>query len=133
MLNRTVYEALPYAYIVLASLLLVTQDAAPAWMIGIALYYWGARVWLMRSNARCARATTRKRVSLPSAWYEAAPFVYLLAGLVCGQIYSHVEVAQLQPMTLAASAMFLFAGLSSWMMRIIRRDFHRLTPRLVAC
>jgi len=124
-LSKPVYEALPYAYILTGSTVLITQNSLLAWASGLLLYAVGAIIWLLRARYRCAPAAPTRRVKLPVTAYEAAPFIYIAAGLFCHLTYLYAEGGQTPMLTLAAAVMLYGAGYGSWFMRAYYRGYHR--------
>ncbi|WP_210395686.1 hypothetical protein [Motiliproteus sediminis] len=125
MLSRPIYESLPYAYIIAGCAVIVLLESKLAWIPGILLFIAGAHVWILRAQYRARlqrRPKARRR--LPRPLYEAAPFLYLFAGLACLMLYLRYDGEQALPLTLAAAIMFFGAGLGGWLMRGYYRHYH---------
>lgn len=121
MLNTKIYEALPYAYLGSGTLVMLTQTTPLAWTSGLLLFMAGALVWVMRSNHRYRPRQRTRSQGLPRRVYEAAPFLYMLAGFISLLMWRSLDLTQMPAMTLAAAVMFLGAGVGSWWLRTRNR------------
>jgi len=126
MISRAIYESLPFVCITAGMEVIFVLESFWAWPLGILLYGVGAYVWIARAN-RLARRNDPDYQS-PRALgylYEAAPFIYIFAGVVCLTLFLRYEGEQSLPLTLAASLMFFTAGFGSWILRSVSRRYDR--------
>lgn len=85
-LPKNLYEVVPYAYIAVGIVLLVSDLHLFARIAGVLLYCAGACYWILRSNyRRDDRYSVQARApdfALSAIIYEAQPFFYILCGII---------------------------------------------------
>lgn len=118
-LPKSLYELLPYAYLLLGAVLIAGLDSPVAYASGALLYMAGAAVWVVRSSHRRKNSNDkiqnrRGRVVFPEKLYEFLPFVYMGLGLVLATLSSH-------PIAYLSAFVFGFAGALVWLIRAIYR------------
>ena len=139
---KVLYEVRPYLCLAAGAALIVGQNGLVLWLAGFSLYCAGALCWVIRAQFRQRhgrRYPTREyhdlpkgdsspidsyqaSLALPERVYELLPFGYILAGLVCCQLYLHLIPSYL---TAASTSLFLSAGLGVWVLRGYYRGYHR--------
>lgn len=119
-LPKGLYEALPYVYLLLGALLVVSLDSPFLYASGALLYMAGAAVWVIRSSHR--RKNNRKEIQnrngsivFPEKVYEFLPFIYMGMGLMLVATFSH-------PISYISAFVLGFAGALVWMIRAIYRS-----------
>lgn len=125
-LPSPLYEGLPYLYLVSGlAVMLADIEAQLSLIVGLALYILGSLVWITRSNARrrdryqhlaeLARQRNSFHSSYSPQWfYEAQPFLYLLAGIACLIYTSH-------PLGVISACLFFSASLFVFYSRVQHR------------
>ncbi len=107
MLPTTVYEFLPYLYMLLGAAIGLALGGYPA-AFGLLLFGCGAVIWVLRSGHR--RRNTHLRPNQVARWYwtasiyEAIPFLYITIGLGLLQFMHH-------PVRFISGSLFIAAGL----------------------
>ncbi|WP_417763880.1 hypothetical protein [Shewanella sp.] len=82
MLNRPLYELLPYGYMALGGISFMMLEPDYALLSSIVLFILGARIYALRSqNRRTDPAKRRKSGNMPKAMYDLMPFLYVLSAL----------------------------------------------------
>ncbi len=95
-LPRTLYELLPWAYLLVGAAILLMINTPLAYLSGGLFYLAGALTWVQRSeyrrqdrsisyrHRRRVRRTSaqRRRLPLPFWLYESLPFVYIGVGIL---------------------------------------------------
>lgn len=104
MLAKPIYEIIPYFYILLgAGCLLIANTIIPT-LIGVYLFFNGANIWRLRSNARRVdHKVNRKHVKKHYYYYEFKPFILLALSFLLINWFPH------QLVTLASLMMGLIA------------------------
>ncbi len=75
MLAKPIYESIPYFYIVFGSFCVVASSALLPTILGVLLFFNGANIWRLRSNARRKdRQVNRIRANKHFYYYEFKPF-----------------------------------------------------------
>ena len=85
MLPKPIYEAMPVAYLVVGSALVVGSEHVLLFIAGCALFIAGSMIAFFRSEFRRMDnhdSPLHKLVILPEYVYEMLPFSYLLASLL---------------------------------------------------
>jgi accessory gene regulator protein AgrB len=98
MLAKPIYESVPYCYILLgAGCLLIAANVIPT-LIGLFVFFNGANIWRLRSNARRVdHKVNRKRVKKHYYYYEFKPFILLALSFLLLNWFPHqlITVASL--------------------------------------
>ncbi len=85
MLPKPLYELLPYLYILAGSSIIMTLDGAST-PVGFLLYFFGAWIWMIRSESRRRNSRQRQSNLHRAYWspvlYELQPFCYTWVGLL---------------------------------------------------
>lgn len=129
MLPNTIYERLPYLYLLLGLGCLFLLSTPLGYLLGIPLYIAGAWVWVRRSAYRrqdrkqsvMRRRRRMRRTSSPKPHhrmsegiYEAMPFIYIAVGV------GVLGVSQTL-LTIVCSLLLLFSGLTVLYLRTHNR------------
>ncbi len=119
-LPKSLYEILPYTYLLLGAMLIVSLDSPFTYASGALLYMAGAAVWVVRSSHRRKNNSQeiqnrRGLVVFPEKLYEFLPFAYMGLGIVLATAFSN-PVAYLSAFVLG------FAGALVWLIRAIYRS-----------
>lgn len=130
-LPTPLYESLPYFYIgVCAILLLSFNSESPALLSVLALYIFGSIIWIKRSNYR-RRDRREQRLFLaqisrgrlngymPQWLYEEQPFIYLGGGIACIILLEN-------PLALMSGSLLLLASIIVLSARVKNR--HTFIP-----
>ncbi|HEY5717715.1 MAG TPA: hypothetical protein VIS52_04415 [Motiliproteus sp.] len=131
MISRAIYESLPFVCLTAGMEVIFVLETPWAWLPGVLLYCLGAYVWIARAN-NIARHPTQGveapaktyPAGIKKALYEAAPFIYIFAGVICMSTFLRYEGEQSLPLTLAAAIMFFGAGFGSWLLRSTGRRYN---------
>lgn len=118
-LPKSLYELLPYAYLLLGAMLIIGLNSPVAYASGALLYMAGAAVWVVRSSHRRKNSNNkiqnrRGLVVFPEKLYEFLPFAYMGLGIVLATVFSH-------PIAYLSAFVLGFAGALVWLIRAIYR------------
>ncbi len=118
--QKPVYEALPYAYIAIGVLVVLVLDSPLTYFSGMLFYVAGAVVWVMRSayrrkNSKQQIANRRGRFVFPELVYEYLPFIYIGLGVLL-LVFFNV------PLAFIPAGIFCMAGALVWIIRAIYRS-----------
>lgn len=119
-LPKALYEALPYVYLILGVVLVVSLQSPIAYASGALFYIAGAAVWVVRSshrrkNSNQAIENRRGRLVFPEKMYEYLPFAYMGFGIILAAAFDH-------PIAYLSAAVLTFAGALVWLIRAIYRS-----------
>ena len=88
MLTKPMYEILPVSYMAIGIISLLMLDQNYAVASALVIFTLGAKIYTMRSqNRRTDPLRKRKSGTLPSAVYDATPFVYLLLATMVFKLF----------------------------------------------
>ncbi|BDM63649.1 hypothetical protein NFHSH190041_11010 [Shewanella sp. NFH-SH190041] len=76
MINRPLYETLPYAYLVLSIICLLSLQAPIALAFALLIFIIASYILILRSANRRTDPLTRRRCGLPKGLYEFLPYLY---------------------------------------------------------
>ncbi|MDQ9092398.1 hypothetical protein RC083_12445 [Pseudoalteromonas haloplanktis] len=83
MLAKPIYESIPYFYIAFGSFCMVVSSALLPTALGVLLFFNGANIWRLRSNARRKdHQVNRIRANKNFYYYEFKPFLLLIVGIL---------------------------------------------------
>lgn len=81
MLAKPIYESAPYLYFIFGASCLLIANTILLTLIGIILFFYGANIWRLRSNARrIDHKVNRIKVKKNYYYYEFKPFILLACG-----------------------------------------------------
>jgi len=116
MLDKRIYEALPYVYLALGAVLVFSLQHPASLLLALAFFAQGARIWVHRSSyrRRQQRLVPKPVGAIPFWCYELLPFGYAGCGLV---LLAYADSRWLQ----ASAVLLLAAGAQLWWLRAIQR------------
>ncbi|MCW8884297.1 MAG: hypothetical protein OQK12_03455 [Motiliproteus sp.] len=119
-IQKPVYEVLPYVYIVIGILVVIALDSPLTYLSGALFYTAGSAVWVMRSayrrkNSRKEVSNRQGRVLFPEKVYEYLPFFYIAVGIMLVVTFD-TWLAYLP------GGILCMAGMLVWMIRAIYRS-----------
>ncbi|MEH6627312.1 MAG: hypothetical protein V7739_12780 [Motiliproteus sp.] len=119
-IQKPVYESLPYVYIVIGVAVVIALESPLTFLSGALFYAAGSAVWVMRSGYR--RKNTDKQVSnrrgrvlFPEKVYEFLPFIYIGAGILLVVMFDTY-------LAYIPGGILCMAGMLVWMIRAIYRS-----------
>ncbi len=119
-IQKPVYEALPYVYIVIGVAVVMALESPLTFLSGALFYAAGSVVWVMRSDYR--RKNTEKRIAnrkgrvlFPEKVYEYLPFVYIGIGILLVVMFDTY-------LAYIPGGVLCMAGMLVWMIRAIYRS-----------
>lgn len=90
MFPKGVYEVLPYTYMSVGVVEIGFVESMLATLSGVVLFFAGALVWVMRSNARRTDPeSTRKHNESGQVLYELKPFILIILGAMVLTYFNH--------------------------------------------
>ncbi|SNY54589.1 hypothetical protein SAMN06297280_2686 [Arsukibacterium tuosuense] len=116
MLPTTIYEPLPYSYMVAGLVGMMVLPSALGVASGALLFLAGALVWIVRSEHRREDDVfaDRKNGPVPFWGYELLPFACLLLALT-------IFVLPLSQLFYPSAAILLIVGMQLWITRNMQR------------
>lgn len=116
MLDKRIYEALPYLYLLLGAGLAFNLQHAFSLLFASLLFGKGAMLWILRSRfrRRRQRLTPKPAGPWPFWCYEALPFIYVGVGVLLLALGN-------SPWWQASAVLLLAAGGQLWGLRAIQR------------
>ena len=121
---QTLYELLPYGYLLTGSLVSLTMDSGLARFWGLVLYGLGALVWILRSRHRRRdrpRTNRRHGLFLPGSIYESLPFFYIAIALLLIPLVGSIEA-------LTVGVIFVLLGCQRLSLRVRHRRHDWIMP-----
>jgi len=147
MLPRPLYEALPYCYFIVGSILWLSSSSGIEILAGALLYFAGAQQWVLRSNYR---RSDRIKANLlnshpqpsdqgrPQEWYprwlyEMLPFLYIALGYQLANLLHNPTLANTlileTSFAAAASLCLIIAGFLALALRGQHRFQHAASSK----
>ncbi len=83
MIAKPIYESIPYLSFLFGAGCLLIGNSFISTLLGIMMFFYGANIWRLRSNARRVdHKVNRIRVKKHYYYYEFKPFILLTFGLL---------------------------------------------------